>query len=132
MTVIELLTRSYRAANVISFAESPSAEQGTVGINELNGLIYQMAEDNLIQSALIVSTQGEELSLPESVQANMHHVLAVRLANASGVSVSPELAANADFADQFIKRQAMNPRPVTSSHLPIGTGNASAASIINL
>lgn len=113
MTVTELLDRAYRAANVFSFAENATAEQGDAGLLVLNSLLLELASDNLIPNAIQVSTVDEEVILPAAVLANVHYLLAVKLATESGVTVSPELAANASLADAFITRQSMNPKTVT-------------------
>jgi hypothetical protein len=131
MTVIELLTKAYRAANVISFVEEPSAEQGEAGLDLLNGLMVRLAEDLLIPNYVQVSTMGEDVVMPPAVLSCVHYLLAIELANSSSVTITTELSANATLADTFIVRQSLNPPAVTGG-LPRGSGDAYSITLGNL
>lgn len=131
MYVSDFLTKAYRAANVFSFAETMTAEQGVLGIQYLNDLLVELAEDSLIPNAATVSTQSEEVILPAPVLATAHYLLAVKLAPNAGVPISPELAANATLAESFIVRHSMNPKPVKGG-LPREDVGETTASIVNL
>jgi hypothetical protein len=131
MTVVELLTKGYRAANVISFVEVPSAEQGVAGLDILNGLMVRLAEDHLIPNYVQVSTMGEDVLLPVSVLSCVHYLLAIELANSASVTITQELSANATLAEAFITRQSLNPKVVTGG-LPRGSGDAYSITLGNL
>jgi hypothetical protein len=118
---IDLITSSFRKANIVNEQETPSAEQGAKGLESLNDLLLFMESDGLIIGSLPLVSQDDELTVADAVASAMKDVLAVMLCRDHGVEVSAELAVLAERSEKIIERLATCPPVLNGSHLPAGS-----------
>lgn len=121
MKAIDLITSSFRKANIVNEQETPSAEQGAKGLESLNDLLLFMESDGLILGSLQLDAQDDELTVADAVASAMKDILAVMLCRDFGVEVSAELAVMAKRSEEIIERLATCPPILNGSHLPAGS-----------
>ena len=123
MTNLDLLTDAYRELNIIDENESPTAEQGVLGLRKLNQLMAEWGETDLAFPSWFEQTeQSAELPLPRWAEKAVMYALCLVLAPAFGLSVTPELAIVADNSRTIALRRALNRKlqPIDVTDLPLG------------
>lgn len=124
MTNIELITQAYRLLNIIDENESPSAEQGVLGLTLLNQMMESWEEEGVKLQYHEQTSQSETFPCAPYTIKGVVGKLAETLAAHFGVPVTPEAARYADDGYTVILRKVISNAlgPVDMSHLPQGEG----------
>lgn len=116
-TNLDILTDAYRKLNVIDQSQSPSSEQGVVGLSVLNDLLADFIADGVRLSWYTQTNLAATAPLEDSDVRAVKLCLAGSLATEYGLPLTPELASEIDTA--YTKLQKRYLRYVESaSELP--------------
>jgi len=124
-TNVQLIGDALREINVLSEAESPSAEQGAHALRRLNQMLEKWTEDGVELGYYAQTSTTDTLPVPAWAELAVMSNLALRLASVYGATVSAELALQADQALTTVLRKSQWERLGNSNmnHLPIGDGH---------
>ncbi len=127
IAIIDVVTRALRKINVVPEGVTPSAEQGAACLDQLNSMFPAWEESDIFLQWYPQTSTADDFPCPDYCIDGVIGSLAIAMAPAYGVGVSPELASYMDAGMQIIRRKAMNKklRPVDLSHLPQGRAGRS-------
>jgi hypothetical protein len=91
IAAIEMITDAYRTANVIDENETPSAEQGVVGLRVLNQMMGQWDRDGIKLGWQVVDEQADTLPLQFQDERCVKFNLAVELSGEFGIEALPRV-----------------------------------------
>lgn len=87
ITAIEMLTDSYRAANIVDMNNTPGPEQGVTGLRILNQMMGQWDRNGIRLGWTVVAAQDDVLPIDFQDERAVKYNLAVELAGENGVDV---------------------------------------------
>jgi len=103
-TNIDVITGALRDLGVISEIQTPSAEQGSHALSELNDMMMEWEEDSLKMGWFEQTLTSDTCPIPAAFKSGVQASLAARLAPNYGATVSAELAAKIISGMQTIHR----------------------------
>lgn len=123
-TNLELVTDALRSLGVLDETETPSAEQGSHCLRQMNQMLAEWAVDGIDLGYFAQSSTADTSPIPDWAEGGVSGKLAMRVARDYGAQVSAELAARTDEAYSLILRTLTNQRlqGLDMSHLPQGSG----------
>lgn len=119
----DIITAALRDLCVISEIQTPSAEQASHALAELNDLMAELEEDGLKMGWFEQTTTSDPFPVPAPFKSGIAASLAARLAPNYGATVSIELAAKLDNGMSVIKRALIKAPEVDLLNRPVGSGN---------
>lgn len=126
MTNIELITQSYRLMNIIGETETPSAEQGALGLVLLNQMMSAWEVDDVYLQYFRQTDQQANFPCAPYTEKGVAGKLAEAISGHYGIAMTPEAAKQAADGYDVILRKAiystMEERDM--SHLPQGEGSS--------
>lgn len=136
MTNLELITDAFRQIGMIDENESPSAEQGQVGLRRLNQLLAAWAtppSSICFPSWFPQTSLSDTLPIPDYAERAVTAALAIELCAAYQRPVSDAIAvvASNGYQDLLVRHMNQRLRPVDLSHLPAGEAHRHTFDIIN-
>lgn len=109
MTNLELITTAFRKVGMLDENESPSAEQGQVGLRLLNQLLAAWAEDGLAFPSWFPQTAlSDTLPLPDWAERAVTAALSIEIASEYDRPVTDALAVVASNSYDALLRKRMN------------------------
>jgi hypothetical protein len=124
-TNLEIITDALRGLNVIDETETPSAEQGSFCLRQLNQMLAAWKDaDGIDLGYFKQSSTTDTCPIPEWAETGVWGRLALRVSSHFGAQVPVGTAAAASEGYETILRVLTNQKLEGSdmSHLPIGTG----------
>lgn len=124
-TNLEIITDALRGLNVIDETETPSAEQGSFCLRQLNQMLSAWKDaDGIDLGYFEQSSTAATCPIPAWAEAGVWAKLALRVASQFGAQVPLGTIAAADEGYTTILRTVMNLKleGADMSHLPQGTG----------
>lgn len=97
-TVLQIVTDAFCIIGVIGETETPSAEQGQVGMEVLNDLLADWAADGVDLGYYPQTNLANTAPLQDADVRGVKLCLAGELASRNGIALSPETAALIDSA----------------------------------
>lgn len=124
LTLGDLIAQSLRKAGVIRENQNPSASQERDAIDTFNGMMAQLAADDVDLGDYPVSAVADELELEREHKEPVRVLLAVALQADHGMPVDPQLQAQAASAMRFLERNTFIKPDVDLSLQPLGRANS--------
>lgn len=125
-TNLQIITDALRGLGVIDETETPSAEQGSFCLRQLNQMLAGWSvSDGVDIGYSPQSSTAETCPIPEWAETGVYGQLALRVSSHFGVQQPPlGIVAAADNGYTAILRTVLNMKldPADMSHLPLGTG----------
>ena len=124
-TNLEVIGDALKDLGVIAETQTPSAEQGLLGLRKLNDMLEAWTEDGIQLGYFAQSVTSDDCPVPAYALRAVKACLAVEVAPNYGASVSPELAVKSQDAYLALLRKTLNEsaEPADMSHMPRGAGN---------
>lgn len=125
ITNLQLITDALRDINVISEAETPSADQGAKALRRLNQMMELWKEQSLDVGYFAQSSTADDCPIPDWTELAVTNALSIALAPGFGATVSAELVVMADSSINGVRNRivAEGLDNTDMSHLPRGTGH---------
>lgn len=122
MTNSDLIKGALALIGVLGEGEDPSAEQGALGIQVLNGIMADWEQDGVNLEYYPQETLGDETPVPAHALVGVQGFLAVALAPYYGKPITAEfIASNEKFYSRLVRdavRDSMEEADL--SHRPLG------------
>lgn len=128
-TNLQLITDALRGLNVIDETETPSAEQGSFCLRQMNQMLAAWKDADGIDLGYFSQTStAATCPIPEWAETGVWGKLALRVASHFGAQVPIGTATAADEGYSTILRVVTNQKleGADMSHLPMGTGRYGA------
>jgi hypothetical protein len=117
-TNLELVTYAYLKANVIDETQSPSAEQGVVGLNILNDMMANMAADGIMVGWFPQTNLAATSPLQNQDIGPVKYLLTAALAAHYGIQLGEILLAEIVAAGTRLAKKALLYGEANLSDLP--------------
>jgi hypothetical protein len=117
-TNLELVTYGYLKCNVISEDQSPSPEQGVVGLNVLNDMMANMAADGVHLGWYPQTNMAAVSPLQAQDVGPIKYMLCAALAAHYGIELSQLLLAEIGQANTRLVKRALKYSEADMSELP--------------
>lgn len=123
-TNLQLITDALRSINVIDETETPSAEQGSHCLRQMNQMLALWEVDGVPLGYFAQTSTAATCPIPDWAEAGVTGRLALRVAAHYGAQVPIGTVAAADEGYTTILRTVMNQKlqGADMSHLPQGSG----------
>lgn len=123
-TNVQIISDALRDINVISEIDSPSAEQGSHALRQLNHMMDLWRLDDCDLGYFKQTSTTATCPIPEWSEGGVKSGLALFLATTYGASLSPEFVVKAEELINAVKRRCLIEKleGADMSHLPIGDG----------
>jgi hypothetical protein len=125
VTNLQIISDSLRALNVINETETPSAEQGSLCLRELNQMLSSWAVTDTVELGYFPqNATSDTCPIPEWAEKGVKYKLALQIAHYFGADPSMSTIAMADEGYTAILRTVLNLalEGADMNHLPRGTG----------
>lgn len=125
VTNLDLIQDALRSINVINEVQTPSAEQGSHCLRELNQMLAQWAEDDVPLGYFEQSNTTATCPIPQWAEKGVKYKLAIQVAPAYSAEVPIAVVANADDGYMTILRRVITLQMDAQdmSHMPVGSGS---------
>jgi hypothetical protein len=133
-TNLQIVTSALRMLAVLDATETPSAEDGALGLEQLNDLMALLAADNIDLGFPAQDSLADDFPLDDTVAAQVKPLLAAKLhAFYPSASPPPSLSGQAALAVSQLRRAAVleNIEEADLRHVPLGEWNRGGSDIIN-
>lgn len=117
-TNIQIIGDALGLICVIGETSTPSAEQGSHGLRQLNRMMEQWEEDGLKFGYFEQTSTSATCPIPQWSEVGVVGALALRLAPFYGATITPEAADQADKGFSTILRKLVQPPKADMSHMP--------------
>lgn len=117
-TNLELVTYAFLKINVVSESQSPSAEQGIIGLNVLNDTLANAAADGVHLGWYPQTNIAAVSPLQNQDIGPVKLILCAALAAHYGVALSPELISQIGAATDRLEKRALKYSEADMSELP--------------
>jgi hypothetical protein len=134
MTNLELIGDALRALGILDESETPSAEQGLIGLRKLNQVMATWAETDLTFPSWFPQTDlSAAAPIPDWAELAVTSALAIVMATVYPADVSEELVSIAEASREIVLRKRLNQQllPVEAMTSQ-GTGNKSYSDFYGL
>jgi hypothetical protein len=130
-TNLSIISDALRALNVINETETPSADQGSLCLRELNQMMAEWAVTDQNLGYATQDSTSDTCPIPAWAESGVKYQLALRVAHFFGAEPNVSAVAAAEIGLGVIQRVLHNLRSkgVDMSHLPMGAGVASGFNI---
>lgn len=124
-TNLIVITDALRDIGVINEVETPSAEQGSHALRQLNNLMSQWLEDDCDLGYFTQTSTADTCPIPPWAEGGVKAGLALFLAPTYGKSVSAEFVAKAESLISTVQRKCLveKMRAANMDFMPMGEGN---------
>lgn len=122
MQALDYITGALRSIGVLDEIDTPSAEQGSAAIRNLNNLMASLLEDGIDLGYTPLSSTTDTVSIPEGHRGTVQALLAQIEASDYGVEIPPAVAGIASNGYNRLLGQAVykDIRAARSNSLPWG------------
>lgn len=117
-TNLELVTYAYLKANVISEDQSPSSEQGVIGLNVMNDMLANMAADGIHLGWYPQTNMAAVSPLQAQDVGPVKYLLTASLAAHYGIELSQLLLAEIGQANTRLVKRALKYSEADMSEMP--------------
>lgn len=134
MTNLEVVTTALRMLGVVASNEAANAEDGAIGLAELNDLMLDLSSEGIDLGYPNQSSLSDDFPLSDSDAAQIKPLLAMRLYDFFPSNKLPEtLPGRASAAHMRLQRESIlrTMEESSTSHLPPGASNRSTFNITN-
>ncbi len=112
MQALSLISRSLRLLRVIDAEEAPEAKEAQDALMALNGMLRRWEANGLALGWNTVSDVSEELPLPDEALDAVTFNLAVKLRPEYGVTIDPDVRAEAESGLSALRRDVKVAAPI--------------------
>jgi hypothetical protein len=123
VTNLQIISDALRSLNVINETETPSADQGSLCLRELNQMLAQWEVDGYVLGYFAQNVTSDTCPIPAWAEKGVKYRLALEIAHFFGADPSLSVIAMADDGYSTIQRVITNLKLEGSdlTHLPMGT-----------
>lgn len=124
ITNLQVITDALRSINVVDETETPSSEQGSHCLRQLNQMLTAWEVNGINLGYFAQSSTAATCPIPDWAEQGVSAKLALRVSSHFGAQVPIGVIAAADEGYSTILRTALNLKleGADMSHLPLGTG----------
>lgn len=122
---LDIIQDALRDLGIISEVQTPSAEQGSHGLRELNKLAAELEGQDIPLQWFVQTSTSDTFPVAAEYENAIAALLAARLAPNYGATVSPELAAKIVAGNDHLTRVAVKAalKPYQGENMPCGAGD---------
>lgn len=131
-TNLQIISDALRSLNVINETETPSAEQGTLCLRELNQMMAEWSVSDMALGYGAQDSTSDTCPIPPWAESGVKYQLALKVAHYFGADPSVSTIAGAEAGLSVIQRALLNLKlqGVDMSHLSLGAGHYSNYNIL--
>lgn len=131
-TNLQIVTDALRSIGVLDETETPSAEQGSYCLRQLNQMMALWDVEDVTLGYFAQSSTADTCPIPDWAEQGVWGKLALKVASHFGAQVPIGTVASADEGYTVILRTLINMRLEGSdmSHMPAGTGRLRGFNIL--
>jgi hypothetical protein len=131
-TNLQIISDSLRSLNVINESETPSAEQGSLCLRELNQMMAEWAVTDMALGYAPQDSTSDTCPIPAWAESGVKYQLALKVAHYFGAEPSMSTIAGAEIGLSVIQRVLLNLKlqGVDMSHMALGAGHYSSYNIL--